>query len=192
MEYNVLYMKNLSFAAANRPRETLYLEPNDYQLLIHVINMEFWGPFFRCLSCKRSLVARNEERWLVYLQACLWPTCEIEQLLINTCQDHFCILHCRHTTYTTVHALWTLTSWFLRLCSKKHSKEPNALYRCVKSRVPRIWFPCKSWDFLVAQEWEPWTPRTLQCLQELGARAQPATLLLLSVVVIICVVFSSE
>ena len=37
MEYNLLYVKNLSFAAANRPGETssqtiLYLEPNDYKI----------------------------------------------------------------------------------------------------------------------------------------------------------------
>ena len=63
MEYNLLYVKNLSFAAANRPRETLtqpilYLEPNDYKYNFvnidscHQCNMEFWGPFWRCLSCE--------------------------------------------------------------------------------------------------------------------------------------------
>ena len=36
MEYNLLYVKKLGFAAANRPGETLtqpilYLEPNDYK-----------------------------------------------------------------------------------------------------------------------------------------------------------------
>ena len=58
--------------------------------------MEFWGPFCRRFSCERSSVARNEERWLVYLQARLWPCnlsklrgWDFEQLPINTCQDHF-------------------------------------------------------------------------------------------------------
>ena len=52
MEYNLLYVKNLSFAAANRPGGTLtqtilYLEPNDYQ--INFVNIDschqygIWG-----------------------------------------------------------------------------------------------------------------------------------------------------
>ena len=43
MEYNLLYVKNLSFAAENRPGETLtqpilYLEPHDYQ--INFVNID--------------------------------------------------------------------------------------------------------------------------------------------------------
>ena len=80
MEYNLLYKKNLSFAAAglqknsklfnNRPGETLtqtvlYLEPySDYQ--INFVNIDschecgiLGQPFWRYLSCIRSLVVRN-------------------------------------------------------------------------------------------------------------------------------------
>ena len=43
MEYNLLYVKNLSFAAANRPGGTLtqkilYLEPHEYQ--INFVNID--------------------------------------------------------------------------------------------------------------------------------------------------------
>ena len=43
MKYNLLYKKNLSFAAANRPGETLrqtifLLEPHDYQ--INFVNID--------------------------------------------------------------------------------------------------------------------------------------------------------
>ena len=52
MEYNLLYVKNLSFAAVKRPGGTLtqtilYLEPNDYQ--INFVNIDschqygIWG-----------------------------------------------------------------------------------------------------------------------------------------------------
>ena len=69
MEYNLLYVKNLSFAAGKRPGGTLtqtilYLEPNDYQ--INFVNIDschqygIWGAHFAgVFPVNWSLVARN-------------------------------------------------------------------------------------------------------------------------------------
>ena len=91
MEYNLLYKKNLSFAAAplqknsklygNRLVKTLtqtilYLETHDYQInFVNIDSCHHYGIFGAIVQMsflsKGPLVARNEERWLVYLQASL-------------------------------------------------------------------------------------------------------------------------